>query len=202
MPYTRVKICGITRIEDALACAAEGVDAIGLVFVEASKRAVDVDQARAICRSLPPFIQRVGLFMDAEPARIEAVLDAVPLDCLQFHGKESAADCQRYCRPWIKALAMQQDEVPFEAFDGADALLLDSHAPGQLGGSGETFDWGAVPRLARPWILAGGLNPDNVAGAIQRLRPSAVDVSSGVETAPGIKNGNLINQFMKAIRNG
>ncbi|MGY6631721.1 MAG: phosphoribosylanthranilate isomerase [Wenzhouxiangella sp.] len=202
MPFTRVKICGITRIEDALACAEAGVDAIGLVFVEASKRAVDIDQARAICRALPPFIQRVGLFMDAEPARVQAVLDGVALDCLQFHGNEAAAECRRFQRPWIKALAMKQGEVPHQAYAEADALLLDSHAPGQLGGSGETFDWASVPNLARPWILAGGLTPDNVALAIERLQPPAVDVSSGVETAPGIKNVNLINQFMKAIRNG
>ncbi len=202
MSYTRVKICGITRVEDALACAEAGVDAIGLVFVGASKRAVDTNQALTICRALPPFIQKIGLFMDAESARVEDVLDAVPLDCLQFHGNESPNDCQRYGRPWIKALAMKQGAVPFETYGAADALLLDSHAPGQLGGSGEIFDWSTVPKLSRPWILAGGLAPDNVARAIERLQPPAVDVSSGVETAPGIKNGNLINQFMKAIRNG
>ena len=202
MPFTRVKICGITRVEDALACAEAGVDAIGLVFVQASKRAVNVEQALTICRALPPFIQRVGLFMDDDSARIQNVLDAVPLDCLQFHGSETPADCRRFRRPWIKALAMKQGQVPHDSYNDADALLLDSHAPGQLGGSGETFDWASVPNVSRPWILAGGLNPDNVALAIERLQPPAVDVSSGVETAPGIKNGNLINQFMRAIRNG
>lgn len=199
---TRVKICGITTIEDAAQAAAAGADAIGLVLVEASRRCVSVQQARAICRALPPFVTRVGLFMDASPAQVEAVLEQVPLDCLQFHGNESAAYCASFGRPWFKALAMGGAEPPdWEAFAKADALLLDSHGGGKLGGTGKTFDWDQVPVLERPWILAGGLNPANVATACRRLRPDAVDVSSGVEIRPGIKDHKAMNKFIEAVRN-
>jgi phosphoribosylanthranilate isomerase len=199
----RVKICGITRVEDALAAAEAGVDAIGLVFVERSQRAVDLGAAAAICRALPPFVQRVGLFMDADADAVRQTLAAVPLNWLQFHGEESQGFCRQFQRPWIKALAMGAAHPPDPAAYGqADALLLDSHGGGKLGGSGQQFDWGRVPDLPRPWILAGGLDPANVARAIAQLRPDAVDVSSGVEVAPGIKDVNLINEFMKAIRHG
>ncbi|MFP4207212.1 MAG: phosphoribosylanthranilate isomerase [Wenzhouxiangella sp.] len=197
----RVKICGITSPEDALAAAAAGADAIGLVFVAASRRCVTTDQARAICRALPPFISRVGLFMDAPPSQLAAVLEQVPLDTLQFHGAESAEYGHSFGRPWIKALAMGGTELPdWEAFSAADALLLDSHGGGKLGGSGESFDWSRVPELGRPWILAGGLAPDNVAEACRRLRPDAVDVSSGVEIRPGIKDHKRMHEFIKAVR--
>ncbi|MEE4638436.1 MAG: phosphoribosylanthranilate isomerase [Wenzhouxiangella sp.] len=197
----RVKICGITSTEDAAAAASAGVDAIGLVFVPASRRCVDPARAYSICRALPPFVTRVGLFMDARPEQIEAVIAQVPLDCLQFHGHESAEDCAAYGRPWIKALAMGGAALPdWQAFSGADALLLDSHGGGKLGGSGETFDWNRVPALARPWILAGGLDPQNVGQACQRLRPDAVDVSSGVEIRPGIKDHKAMKEFIKAVR--
>ncbi len=199
---TRIKICGITSVDDAAEAARAGADAIGLVFVEASRRSVSIGQARAICRALPPFVTRVGLFMDAAPERVEAVLRQVTLDCLQFHGSESAQYCCSFARPWIKALAMGGAESPDgRAYADADALLLDSHGGGKLGGSGETFDWDRVPVLERPWILAGGLNADNVGEACRRLRPDAVDVSSGVEIQPGIKDHKAMSEFIKAVRN-
>lgn len=197
----RIKICGITTVQDGLAAALAGADAIGLVFVPASRRSVSIDQARRICRALPPFVSRVGLFMDADPLRVEEVLAGVPLDCLQFHGSERARDCQAFGRPWIKALAMGRDESPdWKAYAGADALLLDSHGNGKLGGSGTVFDWNRVPALDRPWILAGGLHPGNVAEACRQLHPDAVDVSSGVEIRPGIKDHNALDEFIKAVR--
>ncbi|NBB91940.1 MAG: phosphoribosylanthranilate isomerase [Gammaproteobacteria bacterium] len=199
----RVKICGITRVEDALAAAAAGADAIGLVFVEGSARSVDHERARAVCRALPPFLTRVGLFMDASAGAVAETLERVPLDWLQFHGRESQDFCRQFGRPWMKALAMgggsPDDPGDYEL---ADALLLDAHAPGQAGGSGETFDWSRVPALGRPWVLAGGLNPDNVGQACARLAPDAVDVSSGVEVRPGVKSDKLIHDFIKAVKHG
>lgn len=199
----RIKICGITRVEDALAAADAGADAIGLVFVEASARALDADRAAAICHALPPFVDRVGLFLDAPPDTVHAVLARVGLNWLQFHGNESAQYCRQFDRPWIKALAMGGAGALDPAdYAEADALLLDSHAPGGLGGSGERFDWTRVPKLDRPWILAGGLDPGNVAAACRQLGPDAVDVSSGVESSPGVKSDKLIHEFIKAARNG
>lgn len=200
---TRIKICGITRIEDALVAADAGTDAIGLVFVDASARALDTERAAAICRALPPFVDRVGLFLDAPADTVHAVLARVGLNWLQFHGNESAQYCRQFGRPWIKALAMG-GEAALEPGDyvDADALLLDSHVAGGLGGSGERFDWARVPKLDRPWILAGGLDPDNVASACRQLRPDAVDVSSGVESSPGVKSDKLMHEFIKAVKNG
>lgn len=199
----RVKICGITQVDHALAAADAGADAIGLVFAEKSSRRIEAERAQAICRALPPFVNRVGLFMNASRASVDSVLERVDLDWLQFHGDEDAAFCAGFRRPWIRALAMGGDAPDDPAgFDAADALLLDAHAPGGAGGSGETFDWARVPRLDRPWILAGGLDPDNVAAACRQLGPDAVDVSSGVEVSPGIKSDKLIQAFIKAVRNG
>lgn len=199
----RVKICGITREKDALSAAGAGADAIGLVFAEKSSRRIDRAQARAICRILPPFVTRVGLFMDASAETVRATLEQVPLDWLQFHGRESQDFCRQFGRPWMKALAMggEHPDDPVD-YDLADALLLDAHAPGQAGGSGKTFDWTRLPQIARPWVLAGGLDPDNVGAACARLAPDAVDVSSGVEVRPGIKSDKLIRDFIKAVRNG
>ncbi len=199
----RVKICGITRIEDALAAADAGADAIGLVFAERSTRRLDAERARDICRALPPFITRVGLFMDTPRAEVEDTLERVPLDWLQFHGREGQDFCRHFGRPWMKALAMggERPDDPGD-FDQADALLLDAHAPGQAGGSGKRFDWARVPQVGRPWVLAGGLDPDNVGAACARLRPDAVDVSSGVEVRPGVKSDKLIRDFIKAVKHG
>jgi len=188
-------------VDDALAAAAAGADAVGLVFVAQSARCVDIPTAARIARCLPPFINRVGLFMDHAVDDIERVLAAVPLDTLQFHGRETPSACAAFGRPWIKALAMGGETLPdWECWQGAQALLLDSHGGGKIGGSGQRFDWTRVPALERPWILAGGLDPHNVAEACRRLRPSAVDVSSGVENRPGIKDHRLMQEFIKAVR--
>jgi phosphoribosylanthranilate isomerase len=199
---TRVKICGITRVDDALAAATAGADAIGLVFVEQSPRHVEIERAHAICRVLPPFIARVGLFMNAPVEFVDEILGRVPLDWLQFHGSELPDYCVQFGRPWIKALAMGDRAPDVSVWDAADALLLDSHAAGGMGGSGETFDWRRVPKLDRPWVLAGGLHPGNVAAACRQLRPDAVDVSSGVEVRPGVKSDKLIDEFIKAVKHG
>ncbi|RFF27627.1 MULTISPECIES: phosphoribosylanthranilate isomerase [unclassified Wenzhouxiangella] len=199
----RIKICGITRIEDALSAATAGADAIGLVFAEKSPRLVDIEQAVTVCRALPPFVSRVGLFMDATAETVAETLEQVPLDWLQFHGREDQDFCRQFGRPWMKALAMggERPEDPTD-YERADALLLDAHAPGKAGGGGEVFDWARVPRLDRPWVLAGGLNPVNVAEACRLLQPDAVDVSSGVEVRPGVKSDKLIHDFIKAVKDG
>lgn len=198
---TRVKICGITRVEDAVAAAAAGADAIGLVFEAKSPRCVTPAQARAIAAALPPFITVVGLFVDAPAARIREVLGQVPLDLLQFHGSETPEDCRAHGRPYIKAIRMApQVDVAAEARPYADAagLLLDTFSTQATGGTGETFDWARVPkRLDRPVILAGGLTPENVAQAIASVRPYAVDVSSGVESSKGIKDAAKIAAFIR-----
>lgn len=200
---TRVKICGITRPEDGRTAAELGADAIGLVFVARSPRNIEPDTARAIARALPPLTATVGLFMDAEPAFVRAVLDEVPLNWLQFHGDEPADYCRSFGRPYIKALPMASPEaVDLSAWPDASALLLDAHAAGGMGGSGQRLDWAALTPPARPWILAGGLDPDNVSEAVRLLRPPAVDVSSGVESAPGIKSGNLMDRFIRGVSNG
>lgn len=198
----RIKICGVTRPEDARMAAALGADAIGLVFAPASPRRVDPRQALEICRVLPPFVTRVGLFMDAQADFVRATLAAVPLDCLQFHGSEEPEFCSGFQRPWIKAIAMSDSsaEERMNDYAEADALLLDSHAPGQSGGTGLAFDWQSLAPPARPWILAGGLNPENIVEACRLLNPPAVDVSSGVESAPGIKEREKMQRFVRAVR--
>ena len=196
----RVKICGITRQQDLHAACNAGADALGFVFYEKSPRHVSIATAAALVRDLPPFVQSVGLFVNAEPAFIESVLHAVQLDLLQFHGDETAADCMRHGRPYIKAVRVtpSTDLLKCAAdFDTARGLLLDAWVPGVPGGTGERFDWSLIPAdLPRPVILSGGLTPDNVAEAIQRVRPWAVDVSSGVEAEKGIKDAHKIAQFI------
>ncbi len=199
----RVKFCGITRISDALCAAALGVDAIGLVFYPPSPRAVGIDTAALIARSLPPFVSRVALFVDAGPEEIEAVLDQVPVDLLQFHGEETPQECARYGLPWIKALRMREG-IDLEAlvgqYRGACGILLDSYQPGVRGGTGRAFDWGRIPAwLAPRLILAGGLGPDNVGEAIRQVRPWAVDVSGGIEQARGVKSERLMRAFMRGV---
>lgn len=204
MPYTRVKICGITRVQDALCAAENGVDAIGLVFYARSPRHLEIEQAKAICSELPAFVTTVALFKDADADTVHRVLDLVPLDLLQFHGSENEMFCTQFSRPYIKALGMQQsaEQVIAQAkeYSSARGLLLDSHAPGEAGGSGEVFDWNTIPPLTKPLILAGGLRVDNVAAAIETVKPYAVDVSSGLESEPGIKDPELIAAFMQAVR--
>lgn len=197
---TRVKICGITRTEDALAAARAGADAIGLVFAE-SPRQISPEQGRLIVSSLPPFIKVVGLFVDAPPDRVRDVLRAVPLDLLQFHGQEAPEACRGYGRPYIKAISMKDGmDVVTEARRYADAagVLLDAYHPEKVGGSGQTFDWSRVPpETGKPVILAGGLTPENVAAAVSTVRPYAVDVSSGVEISKGIKDAAKIAAFIR-----
>ncbi|MGN7748122.1 phosphoribosylanthranilate isomerase [Pseudomonas sp. 22515] len=204
MSNVRSKICGITRIEDALAAAEAGADAIGFVFYAKSPRAVDVRQARAIIAELPPFVTTVGLFVNATRCELNEILEVVPLDLLQFHGDETPQDCEGYHRPWIKALRVRPGddlEAACQRYAGARGILLDTYVPGVPGGTGEAFDWSLVPaRLGKPIILAGGLSADNVGQAIARVKPYAVDVSGGVEQAKGIKDAAKIEAFMRAVK--
>ena len=196
----RVKICGITRLQDLHAACEAGADALGFVFYEKSPRHVSIATAAALVRELPPFVQSVGLFVNAEPAFIEAVLQAVPLDLLQFHGDETPADCMRHGRPYIKAVRVTPDTDLLKCaadFETARGLLLDAYVPGVPGGTGESFDWKLIPPdLPKPVILSGGLTPANVADAVTQVRPWAVDVSSGVEAAKGIKDPHHVAQFI------
>ena len=204
MSVVRSKICGITRVEDALAAVEAGADAIGLVFYAKSPRAVTVQQARSIINALPPFVTTVGLFVDASRCELGEMLDAVPLDLLQFHGDESPENCEGYHRPYIKALRVKPgDDIAAQValYKNASGVLLDTYVPGIPGGTGEAFDWALVPEgLSKPIILAGGLTAENVAQAIARVRPYAVDVSGGVEAAKGIKDAQKIRAFMQAVR--
>jgi phosphoribosylanthranilate isomerase len=208
MHYTRVKICGITRPEDALHAADEGVDAIGIVFYDKSPRCVTPELAAEICKILPAFVTSVALFKDEAADTIRQVLEQVPIDLLQFHGSESAEFCRQFGMPYIKALGMDLGmegesnvlRLASTYFDSR-GLLLDSHAPGAAGGTGESFDWDTIPQdLPQPLILAGGLDVDNVAEAIRAVKPYAVDVSSGVESAKGIKDAGKITAFMNKVR--
>lgn len=204
MSNVRSKICGITRIEDALAAAEAGADAIGFVFYAKSPRAVDVRQVRAIIAELPPFVTTVGLFVNASRCELNEILEVVPLDLLQFHGDEAPQDCEGYHRPWIKALRVRPGddlEAACKLYAGARGILLDTYVAGVPGGTGEAFDWSLVPeRLSKPIILAGGLSADNVGQAIAQVRPYAVDVSGGVEQAKGIKDAAKIEAFMRAVK--
>ncbi|MHA6494476.1 phosphoribosylanthranilate isomerase [Pseudomonas borbori] len=203
MSAVRSKICGITRIQDALVAAQAGADAIGLVFYPASPRAVTIRQAQEIIAALPPFVTTVGLFVDASRAELDEVLAAVPLDLLQFHGDESPTFCESFNRPYIKALRVKPDgdlDAEIARYSGASGILLDTFVPGVPGGTGEAFDWALVPRGSkRAIILAGGLTPANVAAAIEQVRPYAVDVSGGVEAGKGLKDPAKIKAFLHAV---
>ncbi|BAN47746.1 phosphoribosylanthranilate isomerase [Metapseudomonas resinovorans] len=204
MSAVRIKICGITRIEDALAAVAAGADAIGFVFYAKSPRAVTPAQARSIIAALPPFVTTVGLFVDMPRAELRQLLGEVPLDLLQFHGDESAEDCAGFGRPYIKALRVKPGDdiaAAVSRYPEASGLLLDTYVPGVPGGTGEAFDWSLVPQdAAKPLILAGGLTPDNVGEAVRQVRPYAVDVSGGVEAAKGIKDAAKIQAFIQRAR--
>ena len=203
---TRVKICGITRCEDAQLAVDAGVDAIGLVFYEKSPRYVKIPQAAKISRSIPAFVSRVALFKDADEHMVLSVLQQVEIDLIQFHGSEPVEFCEQFSRPYIKALGMKSPacDVNYlitnaERYQSAKALLLDGHAPGEAGGTGESFDWTSVSAVDKAIVLAGGLSADNVKQAIEILHPFAVDVSSGVELSPGIKDKDKIAAFMKQV---
>ncbi|MDO7578021.1 MAG: phosphoribosylanthranilate isomerase [SAR86 cluster bacterium] len=200
---TRVKICGFTNAENARDAALAGVDAIGLVFYDKSPRNVDIQRAREIVSALPPFVNRVGLFVNANPSFIDEVLCEVPLDTLQFHGDEVVGDCTQYQMPFIKSLRVTPKTNVVQLADNfseASALLLDSHNPNSYGGTGEVFDWMlARVNIDLPIILAGGLNSENVSDAISQVNPYAVDASSGVESSPGVKDIDKILAFIRSV---
>jgi phosphoribosylanthranilate isomerase len=202
---TAVKICGITRVEDALAAAHAGAHAIGMIFYPGSPRLVSHEIARRVVDALPAFVTPVALFVDAKRAEVERVVAEVKPQLLQFHGAETADFCESFGIPYIKAARVRQgvDLLQYaRRYPSAKGLLLDAFADGSHGGTGSTFDWTLIPdQLPLPLILAGGLNQDNVADAIRRVRPWAVDVSSGVEAAKGIKDAAKIAAFIRGARN-
>ncbi len=200
---TRVKICGITRVEDALSVVKHGADAIGLVFYAPSPRNVSIEAAQAIIASLPPFVTTVGLFVNAGEDHIQHILAQVKLDCLQFHGDETPQQCAQINMPYFKAIRVKADTnlLQYAAeFNSAQALLLDTYSEAAVGGTGQVFDWKLIPKnIQMPIILAGGLTPENVELAITAVRPYAVDVSGGVELGKGIKDDRKIADFMRAV---
>jgi len=203
---TRVKICGFTRIEDAVYAAHNGVDAIGLVFYPPSPRHIDIEQAIKITNALPAFTTVVALFVDEQEAQIRKVLAQVPIDCIQFHGDEPAKTCRIYGKRYIKAVSMK-DNIDIDAlvheYHDAAGLLLDAYHPDAKGGTGNQFDWELIPKhCSLPIILAGGLDETNAKQAIQTVRPYALDVSSGVEVNKGIKDSLKIAAFIKQVNEG
>ena len=208
---TRAKICGITRIQDIQAVVKSGADAIGLVFYPPSPRSVTINQAAELAQHIPPYVQLVGLFVNSSLQEIQATLQHVPLDVLQFHGDETPAQCQAIAlatgRRWYKAIQVKPDmdvEAVVASYQaaGASAMLLDAWHPTLKGGTGHAFDWSQFPKLDLALILAGGLTPDNVTHAIEITRAYAVDVSGGVESAKGIKDQQLIESFMQGVHRG
>ncbi len=200
---TRLKICGITRPQDAMAVVQAGADAIGLVFYAPSPRAVDIATAQAVVASVPAFVTVTALFVDPTADEVQKVLDSVRIDLIQFHGDEEDDFCSQFNRPYIKAIRVRQASDVVASclrFPGALAVLLDSYKPGVPGGTGETFDWSLVPdELTKPIILAGGLTIANLASAIRQVRPFAVDVSGGVEADKGIKDPGKITAFADEV---
>ncbi len=199
----RIKFCGITRAEDADAAVAAGVDALGFVLTRHSRRHIGPAEAAKIVRSLPPFISTVALFMDDDPNWIDEAIDDLNPDLLQFHGNESPEDCERHACPYLKAVPMGSiNDVSsyVAAYRDATGLLLDANAIGEAGGSGHSFDWTRVPDLPKPMILAGGLDAMNVGRAIRLTRPYGVDVSSGIEASPGVKDARKMRDFVAAVR--
>ncbi len=201
---TRVKICGITRKEDAIKAAELGVDALGFVFYAKSPRNIEIDQAQAIIRALPGFVTTVALFLNPHEDLVKQVLAQTDIDCLQFHGTETATFCESFEKPYIKALGIdgvKDINALCAGYSGARSVLLDSHGAGKAGGTGTTFNWDSIPQgLRSNIILAGGLTPDNVGVAIQQIKPFAVDLSSGVESAAGIKDQILMTRLMNEVK--
>lgn len=199
----RVKFCGMTRGEDVAAAAELGVDAVGLVFHPGSPRRIGIEQAQGLVRDLPPFLTVTALFLDPEAELVRQVLERLHVGLLQFHGAETPEFCRGFGRPYIKAVPMGSGVDLAEyarRYHDATALLLDSHAAGGQGGTGRSFDWSAVAKPAGvPLILAGGLKPGNVAAAVRLVQPYGVDVSSGVERAPGIKDRDKMTAFMREV---
>ncbi len=208
MTRTRTKICGITRIEDALCAASAGADAIGLIFYAGSQRAVTIEQAIPISNELPPFVSTVALFVNAPQKEVDDVITRVRPTILQFHGDENPGFCTQFGMPFLKAIRvggeMTADDLLeyAEKFSAARALLLDTMSHGLYGGSGKVFDWQVIPHEMRHHIvLSGGLHADNVAGAIRMIKPWAVDVSSGVEAQKGVKDHAIVRRFIEEVRN-
>ena len=208
---TRTKICGITRIQDIHSVVNAGADAIGFVFFPPSPRSVNQQQAKLLIQHIPPYVQTVGLFVNASLQEIEEILKEVPLDVLQFHGDETAEQCQTIAqhvgRRWYKAIQVKPNLDLVETIKkyqqaGASAVLLDAWHPELKGGTGHSFDWTQFPQLDIPLILAGGLKPENIEDAIKTTRAYAVDVSGGVESAKGIKDQQLIERFMQGVLRG
>ena len=203
MRPVKVKICGIRRPQDLKAAVTAGADALGFVFAPGSSRRLAVEEARVLVAQVPAFVSRVGLFMDQTRNEVEQVLQRVPLNLLQFHGREEAGFCRQFGLPYVKAVAMGSDAAPEQAerdFADAAALLLDSHRAGSVGGTGQTFDWSGIPSMKLPLVLAGGLTPENVRRAVQQVQPWAVDVASGVEDAPGEKNVEKMQTFIREAK--
>ncbi|SCX09030.1 phosphoribosylanthranilate isomerase [Nitrosomonas eutropha] len=200
----RVKICGITRLEDAVTAVHHGVDAIGFILWPQSERYISPEEAGQIVRYLPPFVQAVGVFVNPDKSWVEVASAAAGLDLLQFHGDESPDFCSQFHLPYIKAVRVRDglDLLQYaQCYEGSKGLLLDAYAEGKPGGTGHIFDWKLIPSgLSLPWILSGGLHSDNVVDAIEQTRPLAIDVSSGVEIANGIKDADKISVFMKGVR--
>ena len=200
---TRIKICGITRPEDAQAAIEAGADAIGLVFYAPSPRAVDITRAQKIAAVVPPFVTITALFVDPSAEEVQKVLDSVRIDLIQFHGDEEEHFCEQFNTSYIKAIRVRQTQDVVAnslRFPSALAFLLDSFKVGVPGGTGETFDWSLIPKeSSKPIILAGGLTADNIALAIQQVQPFAVDVSGGVEAAKGIKDPSKIQAFINEV---
>lgn len=201
--HTRIKICGITHLDAALKAVECGADAIGLIFVEKSPRYASLTDARVIAESLPPFVTVVGLFMDAPAEKVREALKVVPINVLQFHGDESPEYCEQFEVPYIKVLRMRENVnvIAFaQEYSNAAGILLDTYTAAG-GGSGQSFDWSLIPEdISFPLILAGGLNPENVAAAVETVKPYAVDVSSGVESEPAVKDHKKIEQFIKEVQ--
>jgi phosphoribosylanthranilate isomerase len=201
---TRVKICGITRPEDAHAAIRYGADALGLVFYPPSPRAVTIEQAREIVAGLSPYVTVVGLFVNEDSAKIADVLSKVRIDLLQFHGDETPEECINYSKPYTKAIRMRDDvdlKAELDRFSHAEGLLLDTYRKGVPGGTGFVFNWDKIPQdITGSIILAGGLSPDNVEQAIKQVQPYAVDVSGGVEKEKGIKDQDKIAAFMRGVK--
>lgn len=198
---TRIKMCGMTSVADAVVAVEAGADAIGLIFWPGSKRAVDIAAAQAITRALPPLVSVVGVFVDETPDRVRTVADAVGLSAVQLHGREQVAEWARFPRPVLKAMALEDyADSPWKT--ARAAILVDAHDPVTVGGTGRTVDWAVARAIAasRPLVLAGGLRPDNVAEAVATVAPWGVDVASGVERSPGIKDHALVRAFVQAVR--
>lgn len=205
MQRTRVKVCGITRVDDAVNAVNAGADAIGLVFYKQSPRSVTLEQAQAIVSAMPPFVSVVGLFVNAPVSEIKFILSQVRLDILQYHGDESPSDCMQINLPYYKAIRVKSDTNLIQCcidFKLAKALLLDTYSESAFGGTGLTFDWKLIPiKLPKPIILAGGLTANNVGHAIKQVNPYAVDVSGGIELSKGIKDAEKIIAFMQGVKN-